>query len=96
MHDDWSNFSNLDFNRAGMPLIEIVTEPDIRSAEEAFAYVTTLRKLVRHLDVCDGNMEQGSLRCDVNISVRKKGDQKLGTKVEIKNLEFHPLHQKSN
>lgn len=86
MHDDESDFSNLDFNRAGMPLLEIVTEPDLRSAEEAFAYVTNLRKLVRHLGVCDGNMEQGSLRCDVNISVRKKGDQKLGTKVEIKNL----------
>jgi aspartyl-tRNA(Asn)/glutamyl-tRNA(Gln) amidotransferase subunit B len=69
-----------------MPLLEIVTEPDIRSADEAFAYVTSLRKLVRHLNVCDGNMEQGSLRCDVNISVRKKGEQKLGTKVEIKNL----------
>jgi len=86
IHDDSSDFSNLDFNRAGMPLLEIVTEPDIRSAEEAFAYVTSLRKLVRHLNVCDGNMEQGSLRCDVNISVRKKGEQKLGTKVEIKNL----------
>lgn len=86
MHDENSDFSNLDFNRAGMPLVEIVTEPDLRSAEEAFAYVTTLRKLVRHLGVCDGNMEQGSLRCDVNISVRKKGEQKLGTKVEIKNL----------
>jgi len=86
IHDEGSDFSNLDFNRAGMPLLEIVTEPDIRSAEEAFAYVTALRKLVRHLEVCDGNMEQGSLRCDVNISVRKSGDQKLGTKVEIKNL----------
>lgn len=86
MHDENSDFSNLDFNRAGMPLVEIVTEPDLRSAEEAFAYVTNLRKLVRHLGVCDGNMEQGSLRCDVNISVRKKGEQKLGTKVEIKNL----------
>lgn len=86
LHDEDSDFSNLDFNRAGMPLLEIVTEPDLRSAEEAFAYVTTLRKLVRHLNVCDGNMEQGSLRCDVNISVRKKGEEKLGTKVEIKNL----------
>ncbi|HTM93906.1 MAG TPA: Asp-tRNA(Asn)/Glu-tRNA(Gln) amidotransferase subunit GatB [Flavisolibacter sp.] len=86
LHDEDSDFSNLDFNRAGMPLLEIVTEPDLRSAEEAFAYVTSLRKLVRHLNVCDGNMEQGSLRCDVNISVRKKGEQKLGTKVEIKNL----------
>lgn len=86
LHDENSDFSNLDFNRAGMPLLEIVTEPDLRSAEEAFSYVTALRKLVRHLGVCDGNMEEGSLRCDVNISVRKKGDQKLGTKVEIKNL----------
>ncbi|MGZ3937444.1 MAG: Asp-tRNA(Asn)/Glu-tRNA(Gln) amidotransferase subunit GatB [Flavisolibacter sp.] len=86
IHDDKSEFSNLDFNRAGMPLLEIVTEPDLRSAEEAFAYVTALRKLVRHLGVCDGNMEQGSLRCDVNISVRKKGEQRLGTKVEVKNL----------
>jgi aspartyl-tRNA(Asn)/glutamyl-tRNA(Gln) amidotransferase subunit B len=86
MHDENSDYSNLDFNRAGMPLLEIVSEPDLRSAEEAFAYVTTLRKLVRHLGVCDGNMEQGSLRCDVNISVRKKAEQKLGTKVEVKNL----------
>ncbi|MGZ3950881.1 MAG: Asp-tRNA(Asn)/Glu-tRNA(Gln) amidotransferase subunit GatB [Flavisolibacter sp.] len=86
IHDEKSEFSNLDFNRAGMPLLEIVTEPDLRSAEEAFAYVTALRKLVRHLGVCDGNMEQGSLRCDVNISVRKKGEQRLGTKVEVKNL----------
>lgn len=86
LHDESSEYSNIDYNRAGMPLLEIVTEPDIRSAEEAFAYVTALRKLVRHLGVCDGNMEQGSLRCDVNISVRRKGDDKLGTKVEVKNL----------
>jgi aspartyl-tRNA(Asn)/glutamyl-tRNA(Gln) amidotransferase subunit B len=86
LHDKNSDYTNIDYNRAGMPLLEIVTEPDLRSAEEAFAYVTALRKLVRHLGICDGNMEQGSLRCDVNISVRKKGDLKLGTKVEIKNL----------
>ncbi|RYZ27857.1 MAG: Asp-tRNA(Asn)/Glu-tRNA(Gln) amidotransferase subunit GatB [Chitinophagaceae bacterium] len=86
IHDSGSEFTQLDFNRAGTPLLEIVTEPDLRSADEAAAYVTTLRKLVRHLGVCDGNMEEGSLRCDVNISVRKKGDEKLGTKVEIKNL----------
>ncbi len=86
LHGEDSNFTNLDFNRAGMPLLEIVTEPDIRSADEAFAYVTMLRKLVRQLNVCDGNMEQGSLRCDVNVSVRKMGDEKLGTRVEIKNL----------
>ena len=86
VHDGAVNYTQLDFNRAGTPLLEIVTEPDLRSAEEAAAYVTTLRKLVRHLGVCDGNMEEGSLRCDVNISVRKKGDERLGTKVEIKNL----------
>jgi aspartyl-tRNA(Asn)/glutamyl-tRNA(Gln) amidotransferase subunit B len=86
LHDKNSDYTNIDYNRAGMPLLEIVTEPDLRSAEEAFAYVTALRKLVRHLGICDGNMEQGSLRCDVNISVRKKGDLKLGTKVEVKNL----------
>jgi aspartyl-tRNA(Asn)/glutamyl-tRNA(Gln) amidotransferase subunit B len=86
LHGEGSQWSDIDYNRAGMPLLEIVTEPDIRSAEEAFAFVTSLRQLVRHLGVCDGNMEQGSLRCDVNISVRKKGDPVLGTKVEVKNL----------
>ncbi len=85
-HDNIGDDSFLDFNRAGMPLLEIVTEPDIRDASEAAAFVTGIRQLVRHLDVCDGNMEQGNLRCDVNISVRLKGDQELGTKVEIKNL----------
>ncbi|HVF97898.1 MAG TPA: Asp-tRNA(Asn)/Glu-tRNA(Gln) amidotransferase subunit GatB, partial [Flavisolibacter sp.] len=86
IHDGEEGFTQLDFNRAGTPLLEIVTEPDLRSADEAAAYVTTLRKLVRHLGVCDGNMEEGSLRCDVNISVRKRGNEKLGTRVEIKNL----------
>src|SRR5690606_26329898 len=73
-------------NRAGVPLLEIVTEPCLRSADEAFAYLTELRKLVRWLQVCDGNMEEGSMRCDANISVRLKGDKKLGTRVEVKNL----------
>ena len=86
IHNGTNQYTQLDFNRAGTALLEIVTEPDLRSPDEAAAFVTTLRKLVRHLGVCDGNMEEGSLRCDVNISVRKKGDQKLGTKVEIKNL----------
>lgn len=86
VHDIDANYSGIDFNRAGIPLLEIVTEPDIHSADEAYAYVTELRNLLRYLNVCDGNMEQGRLRCDVNISVRKKGDEKLGTKVEIKNL----------
>lgn len=86
LHDVDDQNTCLDYNRAGTPLIEIVSEPDIRSAEETVAYLTELRKLVRYLDVCDGNMEEGSLRCDVNISVRKKGDTQLGTKVEVKNL----------
>ncbi len=79
-------YHRVDFNRAGVPLIEIVSEPDIRSGDEAHAYLTELRKLVRYLEICDGNMEEGSLRCDANISVRKKGETKLGTKAEIKNL----------
>lgn len=86
VHDIDEAYTGIDFNRAGIPLLEIVTEPDIRSSDEAYVYVTELRNLVRYLGVCDGNMEQGRLRCDVNISVRKKGDPKLGTKVEIKNL----------
>jgi aspartyl-tRNA(Asn)/glutamyl-tRNA(Gln) amidotransferase subunit B len=86
LHDVYANETALDFNRAGVPLLEIVTEPDLRSGEEAAAYLTELRKLVRYLEICDGNMEEGSLRCDANVSVRKKGDQKLGTKVEVKNL----------
>lgn len=86
LHDVDPENTALDFNRAGVSLIEIVSEPDIRSGEEAYAYLTELRKLVRYLDICDGNMEEGSFRCDANISVRKKGDKKLGTKAEIKNL----------
>lgn len=86
VHDASENYTGLDFNRAGIPLLEIVTEPDIRSSAEAYAYVSELRSLLRYLNVCDGNMEQGRLRCDVNISVRKWGEEQLGTKVEIKNL----------
>ncbi len=86
MHDQHDLYSVVDYNRAGVPLIEIVTEPDLHSGDEAAAYVTAVRKLVRTLHVCDGNMEEGSLRCDANISIRLKGEQKLGIKVEIKNL----------
>ena len=86
LHDLDENNSCIDFNRAGTPLIEIVSEPDIRSSDEAYSYLTELRKLVRYLEVCDGNMEEGSFRCDANVSVRRKGDPKLGTKVEVKNL----------
>ncbi len=86
IHDKNDNFTSLDFNRAGIPLIEIVTEPCISNADEAVAFLTNLRRILRYLDICDGNMEEGSLRCDANVSIRKKGDSVLGTKVEIKNL----------
>ncbi len=76
----------IDLNRAGTPLLEIVTEPDFRSGEEAYAYLTEVRKLVRYLDICDGNMEEGSLRCDANISVMLKGSKEFGKKVEVKNM----------
>ncbi len=76
----------VDLNRAGVPLLEIVSEPDIRSSQEAYNYVSEVRKLVRYLDICDGNMEEGSLRCDANISVRLKGVGEFGTKVEVKNM----------
>ncbi|MDO7614475.1 MAG: Asp-tRNA(Asn)/Glu-tRNA(Gln) amidotransferase subunit GatB [Crocinitomicaceae bacterium] len=76
----------VDLNRAGTPLLEIVTEPDLRSSADAYQYLTEVRKLVRYLEICDGNMEEGSMRCDANISVRIKGATKLGTKVEVKNM----------
>ena len=86
LHDVDANNTCVDYNRAGVPLVEIVTEPDLRSGDEAYAYLTELRKMLRYLEICDGNMEEGSMRCDANISVRKKGDPQLGTKVEVKNL----------
>lgn len=86
MHDQDPSFTMVDYNRAGVPLVEIVTEPDLHSSDEVYAFLTTLRRLVRWLDVCDGNMEEGSMRCDANISIRLKGETKLGTKVEVKNL----------
>ncbi len=76
----------VDFNRAGVPLIEIVSEPDMRSSEEAYAYLAEIKKLVRYLDICDGNMEEGSLRCDANVSVMLKGSKEYGKKVEVKNM----------
>ncbi|MGV3703818.1 MAG: Asp-tRNA(Asn)/Glu-tRNA(Gln) amidotransferase subunit GatB [Arcticibacter sp.] len=86
MHDKDSRYSLIDLNRAGVPLIEIVSEPDLRSAEEAAAYMSEIRKLVRYLNICDGNMEEGSLRCDANISVRPKGSPEYGARCEVKNL----------
>jgi aspartyl-tRNA(Asn)/glutamyl-tRNA(Gln) amidotransferase subunit B len=86
MHDQDVYDSLIDLNRAGVPLIEIVSEPEIKTGEEAYQYLTEIRKLVRYLDVCDGNMEEGSLRCDANISVMLKGSKTFGTKVEVKNM----------
>ncbi len=86
LHDQDLYDTLVDYNRAGVPLIEIVSEPDIRTADEAYEYVSEIRKLVRYLGICDGNMEEGSLRCDANISVRPAGSDKFGTKVEVKNM----------
>lgn len=83
---DQNTSTLIDVNRCGVPLIEIVSEPDIRTPEEAYLYLTKIKQLVQYLDICDGNMEEGSLRCDANISVRLKGDDKFGVKTEIKNM----------
>lgn len=83
---DQGNFTLLDFNRCGIPLIEIVTAPDIRTPEEAGIFLSEIRQIVKYLGICDGNMEEGSLRCDANISIRKKGEERLGTKTEVKNM----------
>jgi aspartyl-tRNA(Asn)/glutamyl-tRNA(Gln) amidotransferase subunit B len=86
LHEDFEGFSGIDLNRAGTPLLEIVSEPDLRSAKEAVAYMKKLHALVRYLEICDGNMQEGSFRCDANVSVRPKGQEKFGTRAEIKNI----------
>jgi aspartyl-tRNA(Asn)/glutamyl-tRNA(Gln) amidotransferase subunit B len=86
LHEDFHGMTGIDLNRAGTPLLEIVSEPDMRSAEEAVAYAKVLHALVRWIGICDGNMQEGSFRCDANVSVRRAGDAKLGTRCEIKNL----------
>src|SRR6185369_16682213 len=85
LHEDFHGKSGIDLNRAGTPLLEIVTEPDMRSSDEAVAYAKELHKIVTWIGICDGNMQEGSFRCDANVSVRKPGDP-LGTRREIKNL----------
>ena len=85
----------LDFNRSGVPLIEIVSEPDIRSSAEAYDYLARLKQILEFLEVCDGNMEEGSLRCDANVSVRRVGEQKLGTRTELKNINSFRFVQKA-
>ncbi len=86
LHEDFHGMSGIDLNRAGTPLLEIVSEPDLRSAREAVAYMKKIHALVRYLEICDGNMQEGSLRCDANVSVRRTGQQAFGTRAEIKNL----------
>jgi aspartyl-tRNA(Asn)/glutamyl-tRNA(Gln) amidotransferase subunit B len=86
LHEDFHGLTGIDLNRAGTPLLEIVSEPDLRSAREAVAYMKLIHQLVRYLDICDGNMQEGSLRCDANISVRPLGRHEFGTRAEVKNL----------
>ncbi|MBN47096.1 MULTISPECIES: Asp-tRNA(Asn)/Glu-tRNA(Gln) amidotransferase subunit GatB [unclassified Methylophaga] len=86
LHEDFHGQTGIDLNRAGTPLLEIVSEPDMRSAKEAVAYMKKIHSLVRYLEICDGNMQEGSFRCDANVSVRPKGQEKFGTRAELKNI----------
>ena len=86
LHEDFQGMTGIDLNRAGTPLLEIVSEPDMRSSKEAAAYMKKIHSLVRYLEICDGNMQEGSFRCDANVSVRPKGQKELGTRAEIKNI----------
>ena len=95
LHEDFHGKSGIDLNRAGTPLLEIVSEPDIRSAKEAVAYVKAIHALVRYLDICDGNMAEGSLRCDCNVSVRPVGQAAFGTRAEIKNVNSFRFIEKA-
>ena len=90
LHEGFEGISGIDLNRAGTPLLEIVSEPDMRSAKEAVAYMKKIHSLVRYLEICDGNLQEGSFRCDANVSVRRQGEQKFGTRAELKNINsFH-------
>jgi aspartyl-tRNA(Asn)/glutamyl-tRNA(Gln) amidotransferase subunit B len=95
LHEDFHGMTGIDLNRAGTPLLEIVSEPDLRSAREAVAYMKKLHQLVVYLGICDGNMQEGSFRCDANVSVRRKGDQKFGTRCEIKNVNSFRFVEKA-
>jgi len=95
LHEDIAGMSGIDLNRAGTPLLEIVSEPEMRSAAEAVAYLKTLHSLVKYLDICDGNMQEGSFRCDANISVRPLGQSKFGTRAEIKNVNSFKFVEKA-
>ncbi len=95
LHEDFQGSSGIDLNRAGTPLLEIVSEPDMRSAKEAVAYMKKIHTLVRYLEICDGNMQEGSFRCDANVSVRPVGQEKYGTRCEIKNLNSFRFIEKA-
>jgi len=95
LHEDFQGLSGIDLNRAGTPLLEIVSEPDMRSAKEAIAYLKKVHTLVRYLEICDGNMQEGSFRCDANVSVRPAGQEKFGTRCEIKNLNSFRFIEKA-
>ena len=95
LHEDFHGMTGIDLNRAGTPLLEIVSEPDMRSAKEAVAYLKKLHELVRYLEICDGNMQEGSFRCDANVSVRPKGEKKLGTRAELKNINSFRFVEKA-
>jgi aspartyl-tRNA(Asn)/glutamyl-tRNA(Gln) amidotransferase subunit B len=95
LHEDFHGMSGIDLNRAGTPLLEIVSEPDLRSAKEAGIYMRAIHTLVRYLDICDGNMQEGSFRCDANVSVRPRGADKLGTRTELKNLNSFRFIEKA-
>jgi len=95
LHEDFHGLTGIDLNRAGTPLLEIVSEPDMRSAKEAVAYMRKLHELVRYLGICDGNMQEGSFRCDANVSVRPKGQAEFGTRAEIKNINSFKFVEKA-
>ncbi len=95
LHEGLANATGIDLNRAGTPLLEIVSEPDMRSAKEAVAYMKKIHTLVRYLEICDGNMQEGSFRCDANVSVRPRGREKFGTRAEIKNLNSFRFVEKA-
>jgi aspartyl-tRNA(Asn)/glutamyl-tRNA(Gln) amidotransferase subunit B len=95
LHEGLANATGIDLNRAGTPLLEIVSEPDMRSAKEAVAYMKKMHTLVRYLEICDGNMQEGSFRCDANVSVRPRGQEKFGTRAEIKNLNSFRFVEKA-
>jgi len=95
LHEDFHGMSGIDLNRAGTPLLEIVSEPDMRSAKEAVAYLKSLHELVRYLEICDGNMQEGSFRCDANVSVRPKGQKEFGTRAELKNINSFRFVEKA-